>query len=371
MPKGHYSAAQRLFRDAVNNQHPDTYVDMLSRAIQERQVRPRDALLVLFQESSPSLWGTLIHKNQGAPGVSRDDRLLAWFEACATFEDTTAVVAQEVANQRDFRTSSKSMLRARAIKTIRWWQDRGIEAGLSLTKSPHRPTNMASLAVYVGQVEMAQVLSQTATLTHPELLWPRLWRKEHLSSADRLATVLLSQGPVPSTFMENLPQSAVNLKNAPSVLALAHRLVDEGHVVFPPQHATKCLASLVKHLRSPASLELVRFFLAKGADPIGVDPAAGPLSTALNTWQRLSLDSNLRAAHQECVELLVAATPAENVLSVLTPARVKALTAEFRRKTSRDPSNDAGPEIACLHKITLTHLAPAKTAPGSAPAVRM
>jgi hypothetical protein len=334
MSSRRHSYAQTVFKDAINGCPVDQYGAILDRELSDQVITLRAAVLVLFEPTSSNLWGSLVHKNKAAPGVSRDHRLLAWFQACeAAGAPVAQIVEQECSAHRDFRSGIKSLLRSRALHTIAWWKGHGLERGLSLTTTAHRPTTLASLAVYYGLPDMAAHLLPGSTLDHPDVLWPRLWRKDILRHADRLASLLLEVGPAPADFLEHLPQSGVNLGNVDSVLSLSNRVIDNGNCSLSPAQATRCLAALAQNLRSPASLELAVFFLKHGADPgLGTQQSPSAMENAITAWSRSSLGHGLRTSYRRCVELLANATPADQVLALLTPQRVEELTVIFRGK---------------------------------------
>lgn len=331
-----YNLFQKVFRVAVNTRHPQDYPQIIEGLLKydNELWRSRNLIslsFILFDNSPAQFVGTLNHKNPMAPGLTRDARFLAWFQAC---ESAGAGIKQalerSVEDRCDFSESLKPLIRSRATQTMLWWRQRGLDEVIFLPGSGKK-TNLETLAFYHGQDEVTRTLISESGLEHLDILWSRVWHGSNLHRSDRMADLLLQYGPPPSDFLEKLPAPAINKRNSPAVIGMVRRLVSEGHCDISKSQATHELTRIVKNLRSPAGLDLVEMYLDYGASPIGLKNT-GPLSIILATWPLISLKDVLQESYRKCVELLLDRATQQEVDTVLTPTRIKRLVKCFEDK---------------------------------------
>lgn len=385
-----YSFHQKIFRDAINHHHPDEYPQLIEQAIDPNVVLGpgpqyrfellrsrtlRSLALVFFESPCAQFIGSLTHKNPAAPGLSRDERMLAWFQSC---EQAGAEFSQTLAwyydNRHDFFEALGPLIKSGSSKTLAWWRSRGLDR-VPLPLAGHG-VSLPTLALYHGQVDMAQQLlcqgGEEAVIDCPHILWKRVRHRDNLRHCDKMAQMLLKSSSPPPDFLLDFPFYAINQKNAGAAAKMFRCLLQSPHCLLSKDQATLALSRLVDKLRSPAAIELVQVLLDHGADPIG-DPPSGPLAHALDGLARISFTDILQQVRRDCVILLLEKTTPSQSRQVLTSelldelsSRLNSQNRSFNEMLRANARLNKQANLALLRKISLRQRV--HTTPTSLPA---
>lgn len=293
---------------------PQTYAEQIRAQAQSGRLVVDHALTFPLSRSLEKRLTSLPHANPQAPDTSRDDRLVAWFEACL---DLGADPVRALTSLGEHASGGFArLMKMKALKSLRWWRDQGVEerfeGPLALDKNP---TTFPTLALIYGYPDMVDALLPGSRLTHVDRLWHAVWHKRSMGQIEGLIERLWSIGAPPTDALAGLAQAPLNGKNISGVLSIAHKLAEAGcdpnaqrGEQLPP------LAQVVRGMTSPVAAQLVRFLLDQGADPL--EPVRMQehgkktfvemrvVEVALDCWQRCSRFSHLEETHQECFSLI-------------------------------------------------------------------
>lgn len=355
-----FNEEQITFVELINKSPVEDYPAFLQSYVKAHRFSEQNLLMVLFESNSPHLWSRLSAKSDVNPGLSVDQRVLAWFQACEQLPMDVSKVINEQAGvyQRNFLPPIRSMLSAHAIQTTRWWRENGLDDVLFLEdSSSYRQkdkikTNLASLAFHWGMVDVVTALLPGSKLLHQPLLWKRLMLFDLQRKMDALGALLLNVGNPPKDFWQESSEKVVlSVRNEKSVMAFFNRLIEDGRAPLSVEDATRYLDRLAKDVRSKSSLVLFDWLLDHGANPVGPEMkemsrlnlsgrSVNPLVSALYTWVQMNYSSNLRPVQHQLICRLFDALPSEMITEVFTPEVVKDIESRLLKKA--EPSRLPG-----------------------------
>lgn len=358
---------------------PEDYQEQLRQQIESGRVLPGHALTFPLSRSLEKRLTSLPHHNPEAPDTTRDERLVAWFEACKELGADPLMAVRALGEHAS--GGFVRLMKMKAVQALLWWRGQGVEeqfeGPVALDKAS---TTFPTLALLYGYPEMVDTLLPGSRLTHVDRLWHAVWHKRTLGHIEGLIERLWAVQEPPRDALAGLAQAPVNLKNIDGVLAIADKLIAAG--CDPSAHRegqTSALAQALEAMCSPASAQLVQFLIERGADPLGravVHPTGktsqetSALELALHRWQNCPKTSHLVDTMFDCFATMARATPAERVRELFPAHKQVCIVEAVRKKYAEQPApwrtqpqRSTGSAVAMVEALWLDLGAPAPAEP--------
>lgn len=313
----HAQLTRRLWA-AMEVASVDQYPQVIAQGIHDGGFSANDALWFPLSHCMEHRMGNMAHVNAASPGVSRDLRLKAWFQAAVDLGGEPLMVISGASEHACGGFSR--LVKMKCHETLKWWQEQGAEMkfqGPAAFKG--EPTNFATLACLMGQLGSVNALLTGTKLTHVDQLWLNAWSKKSVAMCEAITGLLEIHGPVPSGCIAEFAAAPVNLNNIDQVLASGKRLLRLGSPIDEvDRKGLTPLARAVRMLNSPASVSLISFLLEQGADPLAPAGKHTVLEDALDLWIQCSTRSHLRSVRHD-VFCILANACAPQILSEMFP----------------------------------------------------
>lgn len=311
-----------LFKQAIKSLPPSEYAQHIAAGIQEGLFTPAQALILPLIMGRSAL-SQLPHKSE-VDDTPRDARLIAWFDACEHNGANAATALSELtqASPNAPTRACSQWLRMKAFDTLAWWRECGIEKYLlwpDVAGAPRLRINITTISLLEGQIELAQRFGQPIPAPCLDKLWETLWQIDLLKQLPETVRFLEAQGPVPEHALRGLRKASINKRNIDTVLSVADHLVAQG--IDPLAGAGKpALAEALNWFRAPATVRVIEFLIAHGADPLqcchnGPD-APSIVQVALHKWLDAHPRTQLRPFFGQAFALMAQATPTPEFLAL-------------------------------------------------------
>lgn len=343
----------QTFIQAINEAPVEQYRSIISQVTRNGGVHLDQVICLLFLPGLGGTLGRMANHNPKSPDISRDKRIVHWLDACESLgADIHQALERKTATSAQVAKGSRALLHGTCYQVMDWMRTRGVENFLYFKES-NEPTNFLSFSFYCGFPKTAEHLLDTAELTHEDLLWKGLFGPKLIQNSYKLATLLLKKGSVPPTgTMELLAKANINYHLLDKTLALAHILLEHDPSQREVSKSTANLAHVISKLQSPAGIDLMKFFLDLGADPMGkvesINNKDTPALSCLFKWASLRNQNQTRSTYWQAFGELFLRMDVKKQQELLNSHTVTSIIKALQRK-----SQDADPDIARIKKLAL------------------
>lgn len=323
----------------------DDYPRVIGESIAQGGFTAADALWFPLSRSMEPRLGNMAHVSAQSPGVSRDARLQAWFQAAHDLGADPIATARSMGEHAC--GGFARLVKMKCHGTLGWWRDQGVELNFQGPSAFNgEPTTFATLACLQGRLASVEVLLPGSSLTHVDQLWLHAWSKSGVGNCGAITEFLETQGPVPKGCMAELAGAPINLNNIDSVIESARRVLRlGGQVNGLDKKGLTPLARAVRMINSPASAFLVDFLIEQGADPMARHDNKTVVEDALDRWIECSVRSHLRPVRQ-VIFMAVARACQRQQLQAMFPIHRQGEIEERIRRCERQHQNLMAPDQA-------------------------
>jgi hypothetical protein len=327
---------------AVLNGCPHEYGAALPQALSTLRVDATRALAFPVSRTMEHKICNMPNHVSSAPQFSRGQRLRMWSEVCVQRGADPRLAVESLGEHA--AAGFGRLFKMKAFECVLWWREQGVEPVL---KGPvllnKEPTTLATLAFIEGSLKGIEVLLPGSHLTHLDKMWHQVWTREGLPNMEELIGILMPLSPPPPDCFAAMAKAPVSQSNVAKVLRATQCLVD--HKITPnayPSNRPAPLSILLRHMISPATVQVMDYLLEQGADPVAPVREGKHEETivefAMSQWIHCTPRSHLREPRMQCVKRLIMASPQEALDAIFTPAYQARIAQEIRETENSNPS---------------------------------
>lgn len=365
-----YSSRNReLIQEALTRAHPDTYLEIVQRAGENKKLTASQALCFILAPQARNTLGTLPKTNTLDPQWTRDQCLEAWIDACVkaggALEEPLLPLHD---NSSQLGKAAQQMMKIKAFAALDKLRELGLEHYLRLPGEP-APATLLELALYNGLMVPAQQLDRGQTLTHGQVLWRQIWKQPCTKHIEQIVEILESkQIAPPKDLLDGLPRADINLATIQRTLDTADYLLARGLQAPRPSDKSRTpLGQALENLTSPAGVDLVNWLIARGHDPVeptrirAIRDTLTPLEACLELWHRNSLRDQRRAQLKVVAETLCGLMDPQALSRIFNNASIKTYEVALLKKLNSgyqtsEECDLAQAEIAWVRRLGLRYM---------------